>query len=150
MCLWVLTICTTNWTPPRTQDTNQGRVFMMTSSNGTLFRVTGPLCGEFSSPVTGEFHAQRTVTRSFDVFFDLRPNERLSKRWWCWRLETPSRPLWRRCNVLTKIAVKHDMSGWIFPNMAPANHYSCHVWLCHFDCEIWVYLTSCLGVMLYR
>ena len=39
---------------------------MMTSSNGNIFRVTGPLCGEFS----GEFPAQRPVTRSFDVFFD--------------------------------------------------------------------------------
>ena len=31
-----------------------------------------------NSPVTGEFHAQR-VTRSFDIFFDLHPNKRLSK-----------------------------------------------------------------------
>ena len=45
---------------------------MMTSSNGNMFRVTGPLCGEFSGP--GEFRAQRPVTRSFDVFFDLRLN----------------------------------------------------------------------------
>ena len=28
------------------------------------------LCGG-NSPVTGEFHSQRPVTRSFDVFFDL-------------------------------------------------------------------------------
>ena len=28
-----------------------------------------------NSPVTGEFHAQRSVTRSFDAFFDLRLNE---------------------------------------------------------------------------
>ena len=42
---------------------------MMTSSNGNIFRVTGPLCGEFTGP--GEFPAQRPVTRSFDVFFDL-------------------------------------------------------------------------------
>ena len=27
-----------------------------------------------NSPVTGEFPAQRPVTRGFDVFFDLRPN----------------------------------------------------------------------------
>ena len=27
-----------------------------------------------NSPVTGEFPAQRPVTRSFDVFFYLRPN----------------------------------------------------------------------------
>ena len=53
--------------------------FMMTSSNGNIFRVTGPLCGEFTGP--GEFPAQRPVTRSFDVFFDLRLNKRLSKQW---------------------------------------------------------------------
>ena len=32
------------------------------------------------SPVTGEFPAQRPVTRSFDVFFDLHLNKRLSKK----------------------------------------------------------------------
>ena len=42
---------------------------MMTSSNGNIFRVTGPLCGEFTGP--GEFPTQRPVTRSFDVFFDM-------------------------------------------------------------------------------
>ena len=31
-----------------------------------------------NSPVTGEFPAQRPVTRSFDVLFDLHPNKRLS------------------------------------------------------------------------
>ena len=46
---------------------------MMTSSNGNIFRVTGPLWG--NSVVTGEFPARRPVTRSFDVFFDLH------KRW---------------------------------------------------------------------
>ena len=35
-----------------------------------------------NSPVTGEFPAQRPVTRSFDVFFDLRRNKWLSKLWW--------------------------------------------------------------------
>ena len=50
---------------------------MMTSSNGNIFRVTDPLCGEFTGP--GEFPAQKPVTQSFDVFFDLRPNKRLSK-----------------------------------------------------------------------
>ena len=57
---------------------------MMTSSNGSIFRVTGHLCGEFSSPVTGEFPAQRPGTRSFDVCFELCPNKRLSKQWWDW------------------------------------------------------------------
>ena len=35
-----------------------------------------------NSPVTGEFPAQRPVMQSFDVFFDLRLNKRLSKQWW--------------------------------------------------------------------
>ena len=61
-----------------------------------------------NSPVPGEFRAQRPVTRSFDVFFDLRPKKRLSKQWWGWWFETPSSPLWRNCNVKRlKIADKH-------------------------------------------
>ena len=52
------------------------------------------------TPVTIEFPTQRPVTRSVDVFFDLRLNKRLSKqsrrRWF----GTPSRPLWRHCNVI--------------------------------------------------
>ena len=68
----------------------------MTSSNGNIFRVTGPLCGEFTGP--GEFPAQRPVTRSFDVFFDMRPNKWLSKQPWGWWFETPSWSLWRQCN----------------------------------------------------
>ena len=50
-----------------------------------------------NSPVTGEFPAQRPVTWSFDVFFDLRLNQRLSKQSWGWWFETPS---CRHCNVL--------------------------------------------------
>ena len=51
------------------------------------------------SPVSGEFPSQRPVTRSFDVFFDLHPNKRLSKQWRGWWFETPSCPLWRHRNV---------------------------------------------------
>ena len=46
-----------------------------------------------NSPVPGEFPTQRPVTRSFDVFFDLRLNKRLSKQLWGWWLETLSCPL---------------------------------------------------------
>ena len=42
----------------------------MTSSNGNIFRITGPIRG--NPPVGGGLPAQRLVTRSFDVFFDLR------------------------------------------------------------------------------
>ena len=59
------------------------------------------LC-EGNPSVLGGFQSQRQVTRSFDVFFDLRMNKRLSKqsiRWW---FETRSRPLRYRCNALAK------------------------------------------------
>ena len=78
----------------------KGIKYMMTSSNGNIFRVTGPMCGEFTGP--GEFPAQRPVTRSFDVFFDLHLNERLSKQPWGWWFETLSFSLWRQCNVTKK------------------------------------------------
>ena len=66
-----------------------------------------------NSPVTGEFPSQRPVTRSFDVFFDLRLNKRLSKqsrrRWF----ETPSRSLWRHNNVWS-----HHWGPWrIYPSV---------------------------------
>ena len=47
---------------------------------------------------TGGLLSQRPVTRSFDVFFDLRLNKRLrkqSRRWW---FDTSSHSLWRHCN----------------------------------------------------
>ena len=64
------------------------------------------LCEE-NSPVTGEFYSQKPVTRSLEVFFDLRLNKRLSKhsrrRW----IETESYPLWRHSNVFAKnISIK--------------------------------------------
>ena len=48
-----------------------------------------------NSPVPGEFPTQRPVTRSFDVYFDLRPNKWLSKQSWGWWFETLSCSLWR-------------------------------------------------------
>ena len=55
------------------------------------------LCAE-DSPVTDEFPSQRSVTQSFEVFFDLGLSNRLSKHSWGWWFETPSCPLWRHCN----------------------------------------------------
>ena len=77
---------------------------MMTSSN--IFRVTGHLCAG-NSRATGEFPAQRSVTRRFEVFFDLRLNKRFSKQSWGWWFETHSRPLWRHCNVAVKYINGH-------------------------------------------
>ena len=97
----------------------------MTSSNGNIFRVTGHLCGEFTG--SGEFPAQRPVTRSFDVFFDLRLNKRLSKQSWGWWLETLSRPLWRHRNdrIEWLMASKHfEISSRQTPVMAQSLTFS--------------------------
>ena len=51
-----------------------------------------------NSPVIGEFPLQRPVTRSFDVFFDLRLNKGLSKQWRRWWFDTSQCLLWRNCN----------------------------------------------------
>ena len=69
---------------------------MMTSSNGNISTSLALCAG--NSPAPGEFPAQRPMTRSFDVFFDLRLSKRLSKQPWGWWFETLSRPLWRQCN----------------------------------------------------
>ena len=50
---------------------------MTTSSNGDSFRVTVHFCGEFTDPRWIP-RTHRPVTRSFDVFFDLRLSKRLS------------------------------------------------------------------------
>ena len=56
-----------------------------------IFSASLAICAG-NSPVTSEFPAQRPVTQSFNVFYDLRQNKRLSKQWWGWWFETPSRP----------------------------------------------------------
>ena len=70
---------------------------MMMSSNGNISALLAICAG--NSPVTGEFPTQGPVTRSFDVYFDLCLNKRLSKQSWGWWFETPSRPLWRHHNA---------------------------------------------------
>ena len=62
------------------------------------------LC-EGNPPATGGFPSQRPVTRSFDVFFDLRLNKRLSIQSRRWKFETPSRSLWRHCNTISWVLI---------------------------------------------
>ena len=88
-------------------DTTMLTIDMMTSSNGNIFRVTRPLCGEFTGP--GEFPTQRPVTQSFDVFFDLRLNKRSSKQPWGWWFETSSWSLWRQCNRIRNYHLQRSL-----------------------------------------
>ena len=63
---------------------------MMTSSNGSILRVT------HRSPVHSTHKGQWREALNF--FFDFRLNKRLSKQWRRRLFETPSRSLWRHCN----------------------------------------------------
>ena len=54
--------------------------------------------GIHPSPVDSPL--QRPVARSCDVFFDLHLHKRLSSQSRCRWFETPSRSLWRHCDVL--------------------------------------------------
>ena len=74
-----------------------GSVFVWWQHQMETFSALLALCAG-NSPVTGEFPSQRQVTRSFDVFFHLRLNKRLSKQSWGWWFETSSRSLWRHDN----------------------------------------------------
>ena len=91
-----------------------------------------------NSPVTGEFPAQRPVTRSFDAFFDLHLNKRLSKQSWGWWFETLSHPLLRHCNDMN--SRKHSIPrpyGWAMGCLlwffGERSSYHKKVWLYLFD-----------------
>ena len=79
-----------------------------------------------NSPVPVEFPAQRPVMRSFDAYFDLRLNKRLSKQSWSWWYETLSHPLWRHCNVDSKVHGANMGPTWVLsapdgPHVGPMN-----------------------------
>ena len=71
---------------------------MMTWSNGNIFRVNGPFCGEF----TGDRWIPRIKASDAELwcFFGLRLNKQLGKQSRGWWFETPSRSWWRHCNVV--------------------------------------------------
>ena len=110
----------------------------MTSSNGNIFRVTGPLCGEFTGP--GEFPTQRPVTRSFDVFFDLRLHDRLSKQPWGWWFETPSWSLWRQCNGMGPAHTEKTSLSHVIINILPILSAT----------YTWMFSVSRIPYMIYR
>ena len=117
---------------PNTMVQNEGKGLYVTTSswlwrNYIHWSWRRPEMGTFSallalcagnSEVTGELPSQMPVTQSFDVFFGLRLNKLLSKssrrRWF----ETPSRSLWRHCNVIL--------------NHIPSQNSSVHKWTSFF------------------
>ena len=96
-------------------DTHLGRgikTFILMKCNMIIiytFSVLRAHC-DWNPPVTGGFPSQRPVTRSFDVFCDLRLNKLLCKqsrhRWF----ETPSWSLWRHRNGANEACIKTSVT----------------------------------------
>ena len=99
MCqeLWCKSMIQWSLAPPYTPE---GRKDNMRSWYGNLFHHDDAIKWKhFPSywPFVRGIH--RSVTRSFAVFVHLRLNIRLSKQWWGWWFETPSRSLWHHCKM---------------------------------------------------
>ena len=90
---------------------------MMTSSNGNIFHVTGPLCREFTG------HRWIPLKKASDAelycLFGLRLNKRLGKQSWGLWYETPLRSSWRHRNDY--ICYTHCMLGVSFTNRDQLN-----------------------------
>ena len=81
-------------------------IYMMTPSDGNIFRVTGLLWGKCTSHRWTP--SQRPVTQNFEFLLDLRLNKWLSKRSRHWWFETAPRSLWRHCNVVSRVPIWED------------------------------------------
>ena len=77
------------------------------------------MLGIHRSPVNSP---QRPMTPSFDDFFDLCLNKRLSKQSWGWWFERPLRSLWRHCNGL----IWYEPKQWLLVDMPHICH--AHMW----------------------
>ena len=104
----------------------------MTSSNGNIFRIISPSYEE-NQPITGEFPSQMSVTRSFDICFDVRLNKRLSKPSICWWSETPWQSSWRHCNVSCSYEIEEHVLiviPWSLSNSTyPYAHTHTHIYI---------------------
>ena len=117
------------------------KVDIVTSSMET-FSALLVLCAG-NSPVTGEFPAQRAVTRSVCVFIDQRLNKRLSIPLWGWWIEKPSRPLWCHCNG-SRLMLRYsqlrshlnflDISLWAIARFESVSN-ACHN-VCSLGCSV--------------
>ena len=77
---------------------------------------------------------KRPVTRSVDVFSDLRLNKRLRKQSWDWWFETPSRSLWRHCHGIIKYVFI-----WSDVSCVGENIHYLTTWLVIKSPRIWVW-----------
>ena len=106
---------------------------MMTSSNGNIFRVTSPLCGEF----TGHEGQGRGALMFSLICTWTKGWVKQSKRRW---FDTPSRSLWRYCNSMNdyKICIPHNIGSWPRYILRRFCHFDDTVHIC--NALVWSYL----------
>ena len=99
----------------------------MTSSNGNIFRVTSPLCGEFTGhwwiPLTNASDAQLWC-------FPWSVPERLSKQLRRWWFEMPLHSLWRHCNATNTYQDHPNIMRWF---IAIFSIRELQTWLDHYQ-----------------
>ena len=111
----------------------------MTSSNGNFSELLA-MC------------AQRPVTRSFGVFFDLRLNKRLGEQWWGWWFETPSFPLLCHCDVTHQLwnsvtCGREKLCYWIFLTKHTSHLFIQPLTIWNIDDHIYgTYFTYCIRI----
>ena len=98
-------VCLDTWASSSVHNVQKTALSWWRHQMETFFALLSIYAG--NSPITGEFPAQRPVTRSFDVFFDMRLDERLSKQSRGWWFETPSCSSWRKSNVWSLFKCRH-------------------------------------------
>ena len=94
-------------------------------------------------PRNCEFPAQRPVTWSFDVFFDLRPNKRLSKQPWGWWFETR-----RQHGHYDVIVMEISISGYQSLYMPRLHRYVAAEFCNSPYTKIWMSVTVCVDFKL--
>ena len=109
-----------------------------------------------NSPVNYEFPTQRPVTQRFDVLFDLRLHQQLSKQWRRQWFEMPSCSFWRHCNVETGISLWKNYSNyWKYQHyhldfFIKFDKKNLHLWNLHYRfCIIWLLVTVIYGISTY-
>ena len=92
---------------------------MMTSSDGNISRVTGPLWEE-STDHRWIPHGKASNAELWCLFLDVRLKKRLSLQSRCWWFETPWRSLWHHCN-------EEGFYHWLWLIISEASSYLNHV-----------------------
>ena len=94
--------------------------FMMTSSNRNIFRVTGPLCGEF----TGDRWIPLTTASDAELWcFRKSAPKRLGKHSWSWWFETPSSSWWHHSISASRLTPQQPQINT--SNAGPINIKTC-------------------------